>query len=211
MSINKKLMDEINYEIEFLIKSGFYNQDDLVELIDDEFIEENLSIDFIFNLIQENYSSLSNFNNNHGGNDFLRLKNTFNQLTKEHNIISIHNAGYDVEEGIQDSFELYNHLKNNNFQVNGFCFYSLEDVETAILENILPIAFGDFEYNEKKSLEIGKILYDVLLENDFELKWNQTVDERIEIINFNWFKEFDNEEYSMDGALNSFISYHKEK
>ena len=33
--MNQELMDEINYEIQLLIKSGFYSDDEILEIIDD--------------------------------------------------------------------------------------------------------------------------------------------------------------------------------
>ena len=61
--MDKELIDEINYEIQLLIKSGFYGDDDILEIISDEFIEEDISDDlisklkanpsYIFSLIQK--------------------------------------------------------------------------------------------------------------------------------------------------------------
>ena len=33
--MNQELIDEINYEIQLLIKSGFYSDDEILEIIDD--------------------------------------------------------------------------------------------------------------------------------------------------------------------------------
>ncbi|MBO6105495.1 MAG: hypothetical protein J6O99_06330 [Methanobrevibacter sp.] len=35
--MDKELMDEINYEIQILIKIGFYSDDEILEIIDEEF------------------------------------------------------------------------------------------------------------------------------------------------------------------------------
>ena len=72
-------------------------------------------------------------------------------------------------------------------------------------ENILNIAFGDFEYDEKKALDIGKRVADELKSNGFKIRWDETVDERIEIMDFNWQKVYEEREYSMDGALEDYI------
>lgn len=204
--MNQELIDEINYEIQLLIKSGFYADDEIIEIIDDEFIEEDISEDYILKLFLELKDDLKDIDE--FSDDLLNLKNAFSDLTKE-NIISIHNAGYDIEEGIQDSFELFTHLKNNEYSPIGFCFYSFEDIENAIEENILSIAFGDFEYDEEKGLEIAKRIVDTLKSYGFDINWNESVDERIEIINFTWRNHFDGKEYSMDGALEEFIELHK--
>ena len=205
--MNQELSDEINYEMQLLIKSGFYSDDERLEIIDDEFIEENISKDLISELLLENKDNIGEINDD--SDDFTSLKNAFLDLTKE-KIISIHNAGYDIEEGIQDSFELFTHLRNNKFSPIGFCFYSFEDIENVIEENNLFIAFGDFEYDENKGLDVAKEIVSVLESYDFEIEWNESVDERIEIKNFIWKKHFDGKEYSMDGALEDFIELNKE-
>ena len=205
--MNQELMDEVNYEIQLLIKSGFYSDDEILEIIDDEFIEENISKDILSKLFFENKENIGAIDVD--SEDFINLKNAFLDLTKE-NIISIHNAGYDIEEGIQDSFELFVHLRNNKYSPIGFCFYSFEDIEEAIEENNLSIAFGDFEYDEEKGLEIAKTVVNVLKSYGFKINWNESVDERIEIIGFNWKKHFDGKDYSMDGALEDFIELNKE-
>ena len=190
-----------------MIKSGFYSDDEILEIIDDEFIEENISEAILSKLFLENKENIGAIDVD--SEDFINLKNAFLDLTKE-NIISIHNAGYDIEEGIQDSFELFVHLRNNKYSPIGFCFYSFEDIEEAIEENNLSIAFGDFEYDEEKGLEIAKTVVNVLKSYGFEINWNESVDERIEIKGFNWKKHFDGKDYSMDGALEDFIELNKE-
>ena len=206
--MNQELMDEINYEIQLLIKSGFYADDEILEIIDDEFIEENISEDLFLKLFLENKEKIGEIEED--SEDFINLKNAFNDLTNE-NIISIHNAGYDIEEGVQDSFELFTHLRNNKYDPVGFCFYTFEDIENVIEDNALSIAFGDFEYDEEKGLEIAQKVAETLKSNGFDINWNDSIDELIEIQNFNWIKHFDNKEYSMDGALEDFLRLHSEK
>ena len=205
--MNQELIDEINYEIQLLIKSGFYADDEILEIIDDEFIEENISEDLFLKLFLENKEKIGEIEED--SEDFINLKNAFNDLTNE-NIISIHNAGYDIEEGVQDSFELFTHLRNNKYDPVGFCFYTFEDIENVIEDNALSIAFGDFEYDEEKGLEIAEKIVNILKSYGFDINWNESVEEIIEIKNFNWKKHFDGKEYSMDGALEGFIELNKE-
>ena len=201
--MDSELIEEICYEIQLLLKTGFYNDEEIVEIIDDEFIEENLRKNQILKLFEETKSGFDTLSED--SEDLLRLKESFINLSKNHKIISIHNAGYDIEEGIQDAFELYTHLRNNKYDVDGFCFYSFEDIEFALEENILNIAFGDFEYDENKALDIGKRVANELKSNGFKIRWDETVDERIEIMSFNWQKVYEEREYSMDGALEDYI------
>ncbi|MBR1610070.1 MAG: hypothetical protein IJ672_01060, partial [Methanobrevibacter sp.] len=119
------LVEEIEFMIELLTKSGFFSIEEIVEILEDQFIEEE--IDFSkFNI------SLNDFSNE----NFSKLENAFTKLAKE-DIVAIHNCGYDIEEGVSDAFELNVHLMNNNFNPKGFCFYTFEDVEDAIFDKKL--------------------------------------------------------------------------
>ena len=193
-SMNPDLVEEIEVMLDTLTKSGFFSEEDILEILEDEFIEEDIDFSqFDF--------SLNDFNNS----NFNRLENTFNELANE-NIVAIHNCGYDIEEGVQDAFELFVHLRNNRFTPKGFCFYTFEDIEEAIYENKLKITFGDFENNEDKALEIGKIVYQYLNREGFKINWDETINNQIELISFNWDKSYDDEkEYEIEGAYNTFI------
>ena len=107
--MNPDLAEEIEYMINALSKSGFFSTEEILEILEDEFIGEN--VDFSqFNI------SLNDFDNI----NFNRLDDVFNSLTSK-NIVAIHNCGYDIKEGVNDAFELYVHLVNNKYFPDGFC------------------------------------------------------------------------------------------
>ena len=163
--------------------------------MEDQFIEEE--IDFSKFDISLNDSSNENFS---------KLENAFTKLAEE-DIVAIHNCGYDIEEGVNDAFELQVHLLNNKFEAQGFCFYTFEDVEDGIFDNILKITFGDFENNENKALEIGKIVSKYLKDEGFTIIWDETINNQIEINPFEWDKSYDDEkEYEVEGAYEAFIA-----
>ncbi len=193
--MNQDLVDEINYLIELLTKSGFFDVDEIEEILEDQFIEED--VDFSkFNI------SLNNFKNI----NFNKLEEAFKALDSK-GIVAIHNCGYDIEEGVSDAFELNVHLINNNFHPDGFCFYSFEDIEEAIEEEKLKITFGDFENDEDKALKIGEIVADALKSAGFYLIWDGTINNQIEINPFKWDKSFDyGNEYEIEGAYDVFIN-----
>lgn len=192
--MNQDLVEEIDYLIDMLTKSGFFGVDEIIEILEDQFIEED--IDFSnFNISLNNFSSI-NFN---------KLENAFNGLAKR-DIVAIHNCGYDIEEGVADAFELNVHLLNNKFKADGFCFYTFEDVEEAIEDEKLKITFGDFENSETKALEIGKTVVDALKSEGFSIVWDETVNCQIELNPFKWDKSFDEDkEYEIEGAYDIFI------
>ena len=193
--MDSDLAEEIEYLIDLLTKSGFYSVDDIIEILEDQFIEEE--IDFSEFDISLNDSSNGNFT---------KLENAFTRLSEE-DIIAIHNCGYDIEEGVSDAFELHVHLLNNKFEAEGFCFYTFEDVEYAIFDGNLKITFGDFENDEKKALEIGKAVSKCLKDEGFTIIWDETVNNQIEINPFEWDKSYDEEkEYEVEGAYDAFVA-----
>ena len=193
--MDSDLVEEIEYMKEVLAKSGFFSSEEIIEILEDQFIEED--IDFSGENI-----SLNDFANE----NFSKLENAFNLLSAE-GIVAIHNCGFDIEEGVADAFELFVHLSNNKFKPQGFCFYTFDDVEEAIWDNKLKITFGDYENDEAKALEIGKIVAKYLKDENFEINWDETVNNQIEIIPFNWDKSYDDEnEYEMEGAYEAFTT-----
>lgn len=194
--MDKNVLDELNSMSNVLLKSGFFSEDEILEILEDQFIDEE---DLDFTRIEINLIDSSNVN-------FSKLEEAFLELSSK-GIVAIHNCGYDIEEGVNDAFELMVHLRNNNFNPNGFCFYTFEDIEESIDENKLRITFGDFENDETKALEIGNMVYDVLKSFDFSIHWNKTVDEQITINPFIWDKKFNPDtEYEMEGAYESFVN-----
>ena len=101
-------------------------------------------------------------------------------------------------------------ILGDDFIIGGTC-NTFEDIENAIEENALNIAFGDFEYDEEKGLKIAKKIVKALKDYGFEINWGESVDEIIEIENFNWKKKYDGKDYSMDGALEDFIRLNSEE
>ncbi|MGX8693390.1 MAG: DUF6891 domain-containing protein [Methanobrevibacter sp.] len=192
--MNPDLVEEIDFMIDILTKSGFFDTDEILEILEDEFIEED--VDFSqFNL------SLNEFDNN----NFNKLEAAFSSLVAE-NIVAVHNCGYDIEEGVQDAFELFVHLMNNNFKPEGFCFYTFEDIEEAITDKKLKITFGDFENNEDKALEIGKTVSNYLKSEGFSINWDETINNQIEILSFDWDKSYDNQKvFEIEGAYDNFV------
>ena len=193
--IDSDLAEEIDFMIDLLSKSGFFDCDEIIEILEDQFIE--YEIDFSnFNI------SLNEFSNE----NFSKLEKVFTELSLD-NIVAVHNCGYDIQEGVSDVFELQMHLKNNKFNPQGFCFYTFEDVEDAIFDKKLKITFGDFENNEEYALKIGKIVSKHLKEESFNIIWDETVNNQIEINPFVWDKCYDKEkEYEIEGAYEVFIN-----
>lgn len=192
--MDQDLVEEIEYMEELLTKSGFFSADEILEIMEDQFMDEDIDFSKV------NVSPVESSNEN-----FSRLEKVFSSLKNE-KIVAIHNCGYDIEEGVADAFELFVHLNNNKFKAEGFCFYTFEDVEEAVFDGALKITFGDFENDENKALEIGKTVSEYLKEENFEINWDETINNQIEINPFKWDKKYDSDkEYEIEGAYEVFI------
>ena len=192
-NMNQDLVDEIDYLIDLLTKSGFFSTDEILEILEDQFFEEE--IDFSnFNISQNTFSN----------DNFSRLEKVFNNLTFE-GIICIHNCGYDVQEGVNDAFEVHIHLTNNGFSPKGFCFYTFEDIEEAIFDSKLKITFGDYDNDKNKALSVGKTIFKYLKNENFNIDWDETINTQIEINPFIWDKSYNSQkEYEIEGAYETF-------
>ena len=199
MKRNSEMMDpdlaeEIEYLKDLLTKSGFFSAEEIIEIMEDQFLEEEID-----------FSDCEITLNDYSSENFSRLENAFTRLASE-GIVAIHNCGYDIGEGVADAFELFVHLNNNKFKAEGFCFYTFEDIEDAILDDRLKITFGDFENDEEKALEIGKTVFESLKEENFSINWDETINSQIEIDPFKWDKSYnEDEEYEIEGAYEVFI------
>ena len=193
--MDSDLVEEIDYLIELLTKSGFFSVGEIIEILEDQFIEEEIAFS------NHEISLIDSSNEN-----FSKLDNAFKKLVGE-KIVAIHNCGFDIEEGVSDAFELQVHLLNNKFEADGFCFYTFEDVEEAVFDDKLKITFGDFENDEAKALEIGKAVAKTLKDEGFTIDWDETVNNQIEINPFNWDKSYDSEKkYEIEGAYEVFTT-----
>lgn len=191
--MDQDLVDEMDYLKDLLAKSGFFSHEEIIEILEDQFIEEEID-----------FSGAEIPSYDYSNENFFKLENAFLKLAGE-NIVAVHNCGYDIEEGVADAFELYVHLINNKFDAQGFCFYTFEDVEDAVEDNVLSITFGDFENDESKALEIGKIVRKYLEDEGFTVVWDETVNNQIEINPIVWDKSYDDEkEYEMEGAYRAY-------
>ena len=81
--------------------------------------------------------------------------------------------------------------------LNQIMFYTYGD-ENELFENT-------FENDEDKALEIGKTVFRYLKE-EFDIDWDETINNQIEINPFKWDKSYDDtKEYEIEGAYEVFV------
>lgn len=181
--------------IKTCIWSGFYSLDDILvmmeDLIEDECFEndEACNEDALEQLAKEEWQNKMGQEKQWPEiTDCDRLDLLFRQLT-EQGIISIQNAGYDISEGIEYVSEILEEIGDED--LIGYCFYHEQDIERALENDVLFLAFGDLDDLDVQKIEVGKKIVEIIKKNGFDAKWDESPDSRIEIDPIKWQRRFD--------------------
>ncbi|AWK06737.1 hypothetical protein HYN56_21895 [Flavobacterium crocinum] len=186
--------EEFIYESIFnQVRMGFLSVDDIkdniMEEIEDNEFEEEISEAWAFEKIDEEYQKLlAESKQWKSPTDTERLIIAFDELCDQ-NIVALHNAGYTTSDGEYEVVEVERELRENGVTSNGYCFYHEQDLARAIdPENpSLYIAFQKVDNSDPATtIEVGKKVAEVLRNNGFEVKWEETASRKIEIPNFRW-------------------------
>ncbi|MCC9043364.1 hypothetical protein LNQ81_11855 [Myroides sp. M-43] len=179
--------------ISYLVKSGFWDTEEIEEFITHEIQENELqkevSEKWVKEIIQkEQRNVLKESKNWHVPTTTQKLMVAFDQLIDK-NIIALHHAGYSSEDGYYEVEQIEDRLRENGKKSKGICFYHEQDLQRSFdtKDPILTLAFYDLNSNqEQDSIAVGRSIVEVLNNNGFLTEWNNTVSEKITIKNFAW-------------------------
>lgn len=180
------------------VRMGFLSIDEIkeniIEEIEDNEFEDEISEAWAFEKIDQEYQKLlSESKHWKTPTDTEKLIKTFDELADE-NIIALHNAGYTTSDGEYEVVEVERDLQENEVESDGYCFYHEQDLARAIdiKDPCLYIAFQKVDNSDDAiTIEVGKRVAEVLINNDFKIIWNGSARTKIEIPGFRWQKIFD--------------------
>ncbi|OXB23959.1 hypothetical protein B0A80_08300 [Flavobacterium tructae] len=180
------------------VRMGFLSldeiQENILEEIEDNEFEDEISEEWAFDKIrEENQKLLSESKQWKSPTDTERLIKAFDELA-DRNIIALHNAGYTTSDGEYEVVEVERALRENEVESDGYCFYHEQDLArgVAIEDSSLFIAFQKVDNgDDATTIEVGKIVAEVLRDNGFTLNWNESARTKIEIPGFKWQHLFD--------------------
>jgi hypothetical protein len=189
--MSQEIKDEALEQVEKDVQFGFESKEEMLESIAEMFYNvDNFDEKWLKNIIAEKFEQhIEESKSWSKPTDFDRLAKAFDELIQQ-KIVCLHKAGYTKQDGIDDCGEVTKEIENIGIKPIGFCFYHTQDLERAIdpkVKNIL-LGFGCLKQDDKKALLIGHKIANILRQNNFDVKWNETIDQRIEIININWKK-----------------------
>ncbi|OXG00527.1 hypothetical protein BC749_105227 [Flavobacterium araucananum] len=180
------------------VRMGFLSldeiQENILEEIEDNEFEDEISEEWAFDKIREEYQKLlSESKQWKSPTDTERLIKAFDELCDE-NILALHNAGYTTTDGEYEVVEVERALQENEVESDGYCFYHEQDLARAIAieDPGLFIAFQKVDNSDDATtIEVGKIVAEALRNNGLEVNWNGSARSKIEIPGFRWQHIFD--------------------
>ncbi len=183
------------------VRMGFLSIDEIkeniIEEIEDNGFEEEISEDWAFDLIDKEFKAVTKESKNwKKPTDTERLINAFDELCSM-NIIALHNAGFTTSDGEYEVVEVERSLRKKKVSSDGYCFYHSQDLSRAIVKEnpSLYIAFQKIDNeNDKVTVEVGKKVTEVLKRNGFTIEWNEKPTTKIFIPDFKWQKIYSESE-----------------
>ncbi|WP_025125159.1 DUF6891 domain-containing protein [Myroides odoratimimus] len=179
--------------ISYLIKSGFWDSEDVEEFITEEINENDLQGKINEKwiketILKEERALLKASKNWHVPTTTQKLVKAFDQLVDQH-IIALHYAGYTIDDGYYEVDQIEEQLQAKGKKSKGICFYNEQDLQRAFREKdpYLTLAFQDMHSEkEEDSISVGKKIVQTLQENGFKTEWDGTATQKITILNFVW-------------------------
>ena len=128
--------------------------------------------------------------------DFDKLLKTFDTLNKN-GIVALHKAGYTKQDGEEDSHEIIKKLKKMDVHAKGFCYYHTQDLERVISEDKnLFIGYDSYNHDGTLAKSIAQEIIKTLKFNGLKVKWDESIETRIEIVDMDWKKTVDVIDYN---------------
>lgn len=178
-------------EIRRLVWSGFYDVEEVQEILLDEIFQPGeldeawaasaIKAEFMRKKEVEGAWPLMT--------DCDRLDSAFDELN-DNGIIALQNAGYDQDQGIEEVTEVYHEQGGADSPVEGYCFYHGQDLERAVDGEGLLLTFGDIQGDDGRGVDIGHRIVETLARHGLAVSWSGTIDERIELPEIEWRRRY---------------------
>jgi len=184
--MNELLQQEVQDEIQGCIDKGFFNKEETLMRVADMFYDEKLDEDWLKEAIDTTYATrLEEQKEWPAVTDVDKLKQAFEQLEQQ-DVIALHMAGNSMSDGATDATERYYQMKEEGRQMKGYCFYHEQDIEGAMEELGLYLAFSDIESDPAQTVVIGETVAAIMQQHGFTVVWDGTSKKRILLSPFAW-------------------------
>jgi hypothetical protein len=175
-------------DIRTLVRSGFYDKEELVTVFCEERYEPGeLSPDEVSAALDCEFERLDIEKEAWPAEtDCDRLDRAFEAIG-ERGIIALQNAGYTQSDGYEEVQEAYCDVEDED-QIIGYCYYHGQDLEHAVRGEGLHVAFGPAEPEDEETQGpvIGRIVCEELRRAGLEVQWDGTFKQRIYLPKICW-------------------------
>ncbi len=167
--------------------SGFYSPEEVDQMIDD-ILEEDANEQMLREAVLPEFAKKQEAENDWPKiTDCERLNAVFTALDKR-GVLCLHNAGYTMSDGHNDASEALSKQPKDRY--SGYCFYHGQDMERAIDEQGLMLAFDHVEGDVPDKVKVGMAVKEELERAGFDLEWNGTIHKRINVPKFDWKRRY---------------------
>jgi hypothetical protein len=175
-------------EIRTLVRCGFYDKEDLLAIFCDERYEPGeLAPDDVDAALDREFEQLEAEKTTWPAEtDCDRLDRAFDAIAQR-GIIALQNAGYTQSDGYEEVQQAYGDVEDED-RIIGYCFYHGQDLERAVRNGGLYVAFGPAEPEEEETQGpvIGRIVCEELQRAGLEVQWDGTFKQRIYLPKIRW-------------------------
>ncbi len=199
--LQQEVIDIIEKELIF----GFFDEDELLEEVLETFMDEDIDPKWIgervTKMYRERQEEIDEWDPEEA-NDFDRIANAFDELC-EQKIICLHRAGYSDEDAIEEITEAFKGLAERDIRPRGYVYYHSGHLEKVLDEDKprLDLVFGAVTKAPSQVKEVGNLICDTLQRYGLEIRWNGNPGDNIRIVDIDWQKEPDEEDWGVDRAV----------
>lgn len=179
---------DVGQQLDILVRAGFLQRAQIIEVLTEELyapgeldlVEVEVELDEIIDRLQAEAQGWPEVT------DFDHLVLAFERLNSN-DVLSIHNAGLTQSDGYESVRDaLRRHAARDD--VIGYCFYHSQDVEGAIAERGLYLAFGpiDPSTEEVAGPQVGNLVRNEMSRLGLAVDWDGSFKTRLKLPDFQW-------------------------
>jgi hypothetical protein len=180
--------EEARDAIRFRVWSGYYDQDEVFDIVNDEVYEaDGEDEEWLRRAIGREFRRKREAEREWPAiTDCDRLDRVFESLRGQ-GILAQHRCGLTIQDGLDVIDQLYNEAGDKQSSLIGYCFYHLQDMEAAMWGEVgLWLAFGSFPPSHERAIQVGQLIRKEFERAGFAVEWDGTAESRMLLKGFRW-------------------------
>ncbi len=180
---------DVRQAVRRYVRSGFYDAERVAEMVGEEFEVDDGDAAALRAVIDAAFATKRAEERSWPAEtDCDRLDRAFASLAAAR-IIALQNAGYTQSDGWEEVVDAYRAAGGRKSHSDGYCFYHGQDLDRAVEDGELYLAFGDIASggsDTAKGAEVGRRIKQALEAAGLTVKWDGTMKTRLLVTGMNW-------------------------